>query len=222
MRISKTLMTGAVAAVAVAGAAQASVIWTVGPTASHHFSSIDQAVNDSSVMDGHTIHVQGSGYRSGYSNFDSGSKALRFEPGNSPGIVDVFGQMFLRANSTINFEIGGYSSGLSVSGGSPQFDQFIVTGNADLQGGIKVTLVGGFTPVLGDSWALIQTGGSITFSGVSILPALGSGLSWNVQVVSGSGEFGPSGSSLVATVVPTPGAAALVALAGVLASRRRR
>ena len=212
----RPLFAVAIPAAFLAGAAQASVIWTVGPTASHHFSSIDQAVNDSRVMDGHTIHVQGSGYI----NFDSGSKALRFEPGYSPGIVDVFGQMFLRANSTINFEIGGYSSGLS--GGSPQFDQFIVTGNADLQGGIEITLVGGFTPVLGDSWALIQAGGSITFSGVSILPALGSGLSWNVQVVSGSGEFGPSGSSLVATVVPTPGAAALVALAGVLASRRRR
>jgi MYXO-CTERM domain-containing protein len=205
-----------ISALVLSGAAHASVLWTVGPGAGHDFFSIDQAVNDSRVQDGHSIKVLGGGYL----GFDSGNKALRFEPGNSPGIVDVFGQMALRQNSCINFEIGGYNSGLS--GGLPQFDQFIVTGNVDLDGGIEVTLIDGFMPVFGDSWALIQAGGSIDFNGMAMLPELGGGLSWNVQVVSGSGEFGPSGSSLVATVVPTPGAAALVALAGVLASRRRR
>ncbi len=198
------------------GVANASVLWTVGPGAGHDFFSIDQAVNDARVQDGHSIQVLGGGYL----GFDSGSKALRFEPGNSPGIVDVFGQMALRQNSSINFEIGGYNNGLG--GGLPQFDQFIVTGSVDLEGGIEVTLIDGFMPVFGDSWALIQAGGTIDFSGVAMLPELSGGLSWNVQVVSGSSEFGPTGSSLVVSVVPTPGAAALVTLAGVLASRRRR
>jgi hypothetical protein len=76
--------------------------------------------------------------------------------------------------------------------------------------------------VFGDSWALIQAGGTISFSGLTDLPQLDGGLSWNVQVVSGSSEFGPTGSSLVVSVVPTPGALALVALAGLITNRRRR
>lgn len=81
--------------------------------------------------------------------------------------------------------------------------------------------MGGFSPVYGDSFKLIQAGGTISFTGVTSLPALSGGLSWDVQVVSGSDRFG-SGAMLVANVVPAPGAAALVGLAGLTLSRRRR
>ena len=197
-------------------AAHAGVVWTVGSGPMDHFYSINQAVTDNRVHDGDSIRI----FSGGYIGFDSGEKSLRFEPGNSPGIVDVFGNMLLRQNSTINFEIGGYNSGLAA--GVPEFDQFIVTGNVDLVGGIEITLYNGFTPNVGDSWALVQAGGTIAFSGSSVLPQLANGLSWNVQVVSGSQEFGSGGSSLIATVVPAPSAAALVGLAGLIGTRRRR
>jgi MYXO-CTERM domain-containing protein len=90
------------------------------------------------------------------------------------------------------------------------------------QGTLAVRLTNSFSPSLGDSWALIQSGGTITFSGLTSLPTLAGGLSWDVQVVSGSSEFGASGSSLVVSVVPAPSAAALVGLAGLVTTRRRR
>jgi hypothetical protein len=68
----------------------------------------------------------------------------------------------------------------------------------------------------------VQASGTINFSGLSNLPTLSGGLNWDVQVVSGSSEFGASGSSLVVSVVPAPGAAALVGLAGLATARRRR
>ena len=197
-------------------AAHAGVVWTVGSGPMDHFYSINQAVTDNRVHDGDSIRI----FSGGYIGFDSGEKSLRFEPGNSPGIVDVFGNMLLRQNSTINFEIGGYNSGLS--GGTPDFDQFIVAGNVLYEGALGIRLYNSFVPNLGDSWALIQASGSITFSGISDLPALANGLSWNLQVVPGSSEFGSGGSSLMATVVPAPSAAALVGLAGLVGGRRRR
>jgi MYXO-CTERM domain-containing protein len=128
--------------------------------------------------------------------------------------------MFVRPNSTVNFEIGGFATGLNA--GNPDFDQFIVTGDVNFQGTLGVRLINGFAPNLGDSWALIQSGGALNFTGLTSLPTLSGGLSWSVQVVSGSSEFGASGSSLIVSVVPAPSAAALVGLAGLATSRRRR
>ncbi|NBX25118.1 MAG: hypothetical protein EBQ99_03580 [Planctomycetes bacterium] len=204
------------ATLALAPLAHAGVTWTVGSDAGYDFYNIHTAVSDTRVQNGDSIRI----FSGGYLGFDSGEKALRFEPGNSPGIVDVFGNMFLRQNSSINFEIGGYNSGLS--SGAPDFDQFIVTGNVNLVGNLEITLYNGFAPNLGDSWAIVQAGGTINYTGVTSFPTLSGGLSWNIAVVPGSGEFGGSGSSLVVSVVPTPGAAALVGLAGLIGSRRRQ
>ena len=204
------------ATLALAPLAHAGVTWTVGSDPGYDFYNIHTAVSDTRVQNGDSIRI----FSGGYLGFDSGDKALRFEPGNSPGIVDVYGNMFLRQNSSINFEIGGYNSGLS--SGAPDFDQFIVTGNVNLVGNLEITLYNGFAPNLGDSWAIVQAGGTINYTGVTSFPTLSGGLSWNIAVVPGSGEFGGSGSSLVVSVVPTPGAAALVGLAGLIGSRRRQ
>jgi MYXO-CTERM domain-containing protein len=192
-------------------------LWTVGHGPDSHFYTVADAIGSLVVTDGDTIRVASGGY---IGDFDTGDKVLTFEPGNSPGIVDVYGSMYVRPNSTVNFEIGGFADGLLA--GSPDFDQFIVTGNVNYQGTLGVRLIDGFTPNLGDSWALIQSGGTITFSGLTSLPTLVGGLSWNVQVVSGSSAFGASGSSLIVSVVPAPGAVALIGLAGLATSRRRR
>jgi hypothetical protein len=199
----------------IASAASAG-FWTVGSGLGYDFTSVAEAMSDNRVQDGHTVQI----FSGLYDGFDTGSKSLVFEPGNSPGIVNFVGDVRVRAGSQVNFELAGYDSGLG--GGTPQFDQFIVAGNANYLGILGIRLLDGFMPVFGDSWALIQAGGTISFSGLTDLPQLDGGLSWNVQVVSGSSEFGPTGSSLVVSVVPTPGALALVALAGLITNRRRR
>ena len=206
-----SLVTLALSAPAVAG------LWTVGHGSQSDFYTVADAIGSVVVANGDTIRVASGGY---IGDFDTGDKVLTFEPGNSPGIVDVYGSMFVRPSSTVNFEIGGFATGLYA--GTPDFDQFIVTGNVNFQGTLGVRLINGFTPSLGDSWALIQSGGALNFSGLTSLPALSGGLNWNVQVVSGSSEFGSSGSSLIVSVVPAPSAAALVGLAGLVTSRRRR
>jgi MYXO-CTERM domain-containing protein len=190
-------------------------LWTVGP-GNHDFFSVADAMGDGRVQDGDTIRI----LSGNYVGFDTGDKILTIEPGNSPGIVNFSGGVRVRSNSTVNFEIGGLNSGL-VSGPT-EFDQFIVTGNVNFEGTLGVVLYGGFTPSLGNSWALIQASGTISYAGLRNLPALSGGLNWDVQVVSGSSQFGSSGSSLVVSVVPAPGAAALIGLAGLATSRRRR
>jgi hypothetical protein len=203
-------------ALLVAGSASAA-IWTVGPQSSANFFTLRDAVDSVMVLDGDTIAVSAAGY---IGDFDTGSKVLSFTQAPALGIVDVLGNMQVRSNSNLTFQVGGYNSGL-VSG-DPEFDQYIVTGNVNYAGKLTVQLINGLSPHLGDSWALIQAGGTINFSGTSAMPALGGGLSWNVAVVSGSSEFGSTGSSLVISVVPAPGAFALIGLAGMVANRRRR
>lgn len=180
------------------------------------FASIAAAMMDQRVRDGDTFRILSGSYE----GFDTGDLTLTIEPGNSPGIVNFSGPVRVRSNSQVNFEIGGLNNGLL--GGTPDFDQFIVNGNVLFEGRLGIRLVNAFSPSLGDSWALIQSSGSITFSGLTDLPTLAGGLSWNINVISGSSEFGGSGSSLVASVVPAPGAAALVGLAGLIGTRRRR
>jgi hypothetical protein len=180
------------------------------------FASIAAAMMDQRVRDGDTFRILSGSYE----GFDTGDLAMNIEPGNSPGIVNFSGPVRVRSNSQVNFEIGGLNSGLP--SGTPDFDQFIVNGNVLFEGRLGIRLVNAFSPSFGDSWALIQSSGSITFSGLTDLPTLSAGLSWNIAVVSGSSEFGGSGSSLVASVVPAPGAAALVGLAGIIGTRRRR
>ena len=180
------------------------------------FDSIAAALLDQRIRSGDTLRV----LSGTYGGFDTGELSLTIEPGNSPGIVNFTDAVRVRSNSQVNFEIGGYNSGLS--GGNPEFDQFIVAGNVNFEGRLGIRLINGFAPNFGDSWNLIQASGSINFSGLTDLPTLANGLNWSIQVVAGASEFGGSGNSLVASVVPAPGAAALVGLAGLIGSRRRR
>lgn len=207
----------AVVSLALATSSVASAgLWVVDSDGNHDFSSVQDAFGDVRLQDGDILRI----LSGTYGGFDTGDKAVTIEPGNSPGIVEFFGNVRVRSYSTTNFEISGLGSGLT--SGPVEFDQFIVSGDVNYEGTLAIRLTNGFTPVNGDSWALIQASGSIAFSGLTQLPALGEGLNWNVQVLSGSSVFGSGGASLVASVVPAPGAAALLGMAGLATSRRRR
>ena len=190
-------------------------LWVVSNGTGSDFTTLSAVFSDVRVTDGDVVRV----LSGTYGDFDSGDKTLTVEPGNSPGLVNINGSMRVRSSTTVNFEIAGYDNGWI--SGVPQFDQFCVTGNVNYEGTLGIRLTGGFNPVYGDSFKLIQSGGTISFTGTTALPALSGGLSWNIDIVSGSDRFG-SGSMLVASVVPAPGAAALVGLAGLTLSRRRR
>jgi MYXO-CTERM domain-containing protein len=190
--------------------------WTVSNNGQNDFYTVADAMGDGRVQNGDTIQI----LSGTYAGFDTGDLAITIEPGNSPGIVNLTGNSRIRASSGVNFEISGLNSGLN--GGAVEFDQMIVTGNMSFEGTLGIRLTGGFTPSYGDSFALVQTGGTLTFTGQTNLPTLAGGLNWNIAVVSGSSQFGSAGYSLVASVVPAPGAAALVGLAGLITGRRRR
>lgn len=149
--------------------------------------------------------------------------------GSSPGVLTVAGK--LSTSGTLLFEIMGKSNAGAAGGGSVEFDTTLVTGDVELLD--SATLAFLVTPGLafqnGDSLALMATGDgrSITANldllrdGLTGLPALAPGLSWDVQVAPGTFE-GYGGDALMLTVVPTPGPPAVFLLAAVTGSRRRR
>jgi len=111
--------------------------------------------------------VGGFGGFEGNVTFNSG-----FSPGHSPGQAVLHNVTFGSSN-TLNIEVGGTAAG-------SQYDQLIVSGTAALGGGLDVTLLYGFTPKLGDAFALID-GSALSgeFSSTS-LPSLGGGLDWAI------------------------------------------
>ena len=191
-------------------------LWTVGPSGNPDFFSVQDALGSGELHDGDVLHI----LTGTYGGFDTGDTALTLEPGNSPGVVTFTSNVRIRPSATVNFEIAGLGSNLP--SGPTDYDVLLVNGTMNFEGTLGIRLTNGFTPAYGNSWTLIQASGSISFTGVSSLPALADGLSWNVQVVNGSTWYGSTGASLMASVVPAPGAAALVGLAGLATSRRRR
>jgi hypothetical protein len=139
----------------------------------------------------------------------------------SAAIYEVLGSVSVAPTSTATFNIGGRNSGLIGPSVPPEFDQFVVTGDFSLAGTLRIALFNDFVPVLGDSFTLVHALGDVTFSGNFTAPALADGMSWQVTVGTG-GMFGTEGSTLVASVVPAPGAIALLAVGGIVSGSRRR
>jgi len=95
-------------------------------------------------------------------------------PGNSPGILTINGNYTQTAFGAYVAELAGLTAGTG-------YDQLDVSGTANLDGTLDVSLINGFTVALGDSFILMkydsETG---TFSMVD-LPKLGNGLKWDLS-----------------------------------------
>ncbi len=107
----------------------------------------------------------GSGSVSGAVNVAGGTLA----PGASTGVLSV-GSASFDPNSTFAVELAG-SGGVAGS----DFDQLLVTGNVTLGGMLDVSLISLFTPSLGQSFEIVDVGGSLsdTFNGLSQAAVVG-------------------------------------------------
>ena len=135
-----------------------------------------------------------------------------FSPGNSPGIVNVTGDLLLDSANLLTMELGGTTAG-------SEYDRINVTGLLTFGGTMTVSLINGFSPISGQSFQLFNAGSwSGTFSTLQ-LPGLSGGLAWNTNQLTSSGLLS------VTSAIPEPATVALgfglVAL-GVAAWRRRR
>ncbi len=105
------------------------------------FTDLGAGTGDINVTGG---TVSGTGQLFG--NVHIGSGAV-LAPGNSPGILNIAGNLTLNAGSITNIEVGG------VNVATPDFDQFIVTGTATLDGTLNVTLLNNFLPDKSETFA---------------------------------------------------------------------
>ena len=206
-----------------------SAMVTVGPGGTANgfqYGQISDAI--AAAAAGDTIHaagrsVYGSNFRYAAFDLDSGADGLELIWGNSPGVIEVDGNLKVGANSTMVFELTGTNNSRALTTGRVDYDTVLVYGNMILNGIFNVSLGSTFTPSVGNRFELASTTGSITWSGTLglhlSLPALTAGQSWSTTVESG-GLLG--GQSLFVTVVPAPGATALLATAALIGNGRRR
>ena len=163
-----------------------------------------------------------------YSSFtQSANSTLAW--GTSPGVLLIEGDLY--SAGTILFEFAGKSNSGAVGGGLVEFDTTLVNGNIDLRVNValRFAVAPGMTFERGDSFTLMATADGRTVvadleqlrAGMTGLPNLPDGLSWDLRISQGNFE-GYGGDSLVLMAVPMPGPAALFALAAVTGARRRR
>lgn len=86
-----------------------------------------------------------------------------FSPGNSPGVTTITGNYVQGPSGTLTMELGGTTQGT-------QYDFLDVSGTATLGGTLIISLFGGFTPRLGNSFSLIDASGGIsgTFATINV------------------------------------------------------
>ncbi|HTP96147.1 MAG TPA: PEP-CTERM sorting domain-containing protein [Burkholderiales bacterium] len=152
-------------------------------------------------------------------------------PGNSPGIMNVYGNVTLNSGGNVQIELGGTNIALA------QYDQLNVfdnpspnaaglnpvEGNLTVNGTVKVTLYGGYNPFGGSFFDVFTAIDVIEGSPVYDLPTL-SGRHWEHSVIgTGNGREALRLTVVQDQVVPEPGSVALLAfgLAAIRAVRGR-
>ena len=165
------------------------------------------------------VHAQSGRYDAGTNIASNASLTW----GSSPGVIDLMGGMNVQASAQMLFEIDGTNNSNAPTTGVVDYDTVLADGNVTYFGTLSVALLSPYTPVLGNSFQLIATtaGKTVTWSGTLDALPLAAGLAWQVSVAP-STMAGFGGQSLYLTVVPTPGALALLGTAGIIGARRRR
>jgi hypothetical protein len=128
------------------------------------------------------------GFIKGTGTFDNVVFDGEFAPGHSPALVTL-GNTIYTASNVLEMEIGGVVAG-------SQHDKIVHNGMASLNGTLDVVLLNAFAPQLGNAFDLFDWNAGLigTFSTIN-LPALGTGLAWDISDLYVGGQ-------LSVTVVP--------------------
>ena len=190
------------------------------------FASANTTAALTDAMDWVNTHSGNYGVHAQSGRYDAGttiSNRASLTWGNSPGVIDLLGGMNVQASAQMLFEIAGTNNSNAPTTGVVDYDTVLADGNVTYFGTLSVALLSPYTPVLGNSFQLIATtaGKNVTWSGTLDALPLAAGLAWQVSVAP-STMAGYTGQSLYLTVVPAPGALALLATAGIIGARRRR
>ncbi|MDP1560439.1 MAG: PEP-CTERM sorting domain-containing protein [Pirellulaceae bacterium] len=167
-------------------------------------------INGDVIGNSLTERITFEGYVKGLGTFENVIMNGTFAPGLSPTLSNTT-NLALGNNSILEMEIGGLSAG-------SQFDKIVDAGLLTLNGTLKLTLINGFNPTLGDSFDLFDwstLAGSFSnfdFSAAGLAP----GLTWDTSNLYTTG-------TLTLTAVPEPSALTMVGLSLLaMAVRRRR
>ncbi len=128
-------------------------------------------------------------------------------PGSSPGTLTIDGDYTQLATGSLAIQITGLTPG-------SEYDRLAVTGDAALAGSLAIIL-DGFSPSLGDSFAIMSIGGSLIDAGYVLdfsQAPLDGGLSWDDSGFAHNGTI---------NIIPEPGTLTLLALGGLVLMRRR-
>jgi hypothetical protein len=127
-------------------------------------------------FNGGTLHVQ-------TFNGDLTNSGGSLAPGTSAGLTTVNGN-YTQNSGALAIELGGTGAG--------QFDKLTITGNTTLGGALNVSLIDSFLPTLGQSWGIIDVGGTRTgaFTGLPQAAQVGAfgGVNLFVNYASGDGN----------------------------------
>jgi hypothetical protein len=144
------------------------------------------------------MSVEAAGVFEGWGTIDLGAAGLNvkgiFAPGTAQGQLVVNGDANLAPTATLAIELRGRNNS---NPASPQFDQLQVAGELELAGLLDVTLGGGFTPVAGDAFDILNWGTLTGIYNSFHLPALGGLIVWYFSVIYTGGVL-----SVVAPSVP--------------------
>ncbi|MFM9996725.1 MAG: hypothetical protein ACKVU4_13110 [Phycisphaerales bacterium] len=108
----------------------------------------------------------------------------RVIPGAEDGaaIIDLTGAYQQNATGRLEIEIGGLTPGM-------QHDVFEVSGQASLAGTLRVALIDGFVPSIGDEFTILTAGSLAGTFGTLDLPALPAGRVWEVLYAAGGEQW---------------------------------
>lgn len=126
-------------------------------------------------------------------------------PGNSPGTLTLTGNYAQATGSTLAIELAGPAQGLD-------YDWFDISGTADLAGTLAVNVGGPWFLDYGDTFTVLTAAGGITDNGLLLGGPDGAWFNMNVGATD----------VVLTSLIPEPASLALLALAGLALTGKRR